>query len=209
MKCSKKVIILFLLLVAALSFSGCGYVRTETDDLADYGVIKGNVPYGGDEVAKKNFEELFPKAISPSFQDVHYHYSAGNIEISYDIFLEFVIPEEDDFIAYVESIAPLDEFHPFEYDVRFIEYLVPGEFSNFLCLSHVKSNDSDHRQPKERYMVEAASIQRIMIDINEHRVIIDAMKVSDGGGTELSEVDAFFRRFNIDPIEFADDVWEN
>ena len=103
---------------------------TETWDLADYGRVYG-VQFEHTKAVQEDFNSIFPREITPSFEDVHYHYAASDVGIGYEFNLEFTIPDEEQFRAYAASVAPPEDFTIFPYDENYLEYL-PCE--NFLSI---------------------------------------------------------------------------
>ena len=85
-----------LALIAAFTLFGCGalqFRRIETNDPRDYGAIQGTTRTA-QKTAIKDFERFFPPKIEPFYDDVQYHFITQDVDaLSYEIFLEFVIPE--------------------------------------------------------------------------------------------------------------------
>ena len=59
---------------------------------------------------------MFPEKIEPFFQNVQYYYRTNNYNLYYEIYLEFTIPDQKEFEAYLATLPPKDTFHPFPYD---------------------------------------------------------------------------------------------
>ena len=60
---------------------------TETWDLADYGRVNG-VQFEHTKAVQDDFNSIFPREISPSFEDVHYHYAASDVGNGYEFNLD-------------------------------------------------------------------------------------------------------------------------
>ena len=186
-----------LALIAAITLCGCGalqFRRIETNDPRDYGAIQGTTRFA-QQTAIKDFEQYFPPRIEPSYDVVQYHFITQDVDaLSYEIFLEFVITEQEVFDAWTASIAQQGDFQPCPFAEGWLE-MVPEK--NYLHLSGSVS------EPKDDPRIDSANIQRSLIQPEEKRVVIVSLRVSDGGASRVSELNAFFNRFELDPAMFA------
>ena len=74
----------------------------ETNDIADYGIIKGNYD---NERPKEFVFSFFPKTIEDYFSDVSYHYKAKKGDTyAYEVYLEFVIQDPQTYNAFIADV---------------------------------------------------------------------------------------------------------
>ena len=186
-----------LALTVAFTLCGCGalqFRRIETNDPSDYGAIQGTTRTAK-KTAIKDFERYFPPKIEPFYDDVQYHFITQDVDaLSYEIFLEFVIPEQEAFDAWTASTAQQGDFQPCPFAEGWLE-MVPEK--NYLHLSGSVS------EPKDDPRIDSANIQRTLIQPVERRIVIVSLRVSDGGASRVSELNIFFNRFELDPKTFA------
>ena len=194
---NKTIRTIILALTFAFTLCGCGALqlkRIETNDPRDYGAIQGTTRTA-QKTAKKDFEQYFPPKIEPSYDEVQYHFITQDVDaLSYEIFWEFVIPEQESFDAWIASTAQQGYFQPCSFAEGWLE-MVPEK--NYL---HLYESLSD---PKDDPHIDSANIQRTLIQPEEKRVVIVSLRVSDGGASRVSELNAFFNRFELDPAMFA------
>ena len=95
------------LLVLVLALSSCLYWLNrpapvyETNDITDYGIIKGN--YDNDS-PKKFVSSFFPENIEAYFSDVTYHYKAKKGDTyAYEMYLEFVIQDTEQYAFFLSK----------------------------------------------------------------------------------------------------------
>ena len=195
---------LVLLICILFMLTACSYSPriTETNDISDYGVLRGTGTIKSDHLAEKEFFALFPASISPFFEDVHYHYKAiDDYTFAFEASLEFTISDWDSFCSYIDSIAPMAEFDVFPYADGYFEYL-PQE--NYLGLSVPDSKKTDEGERSSYYRIDEAKISRILIQPSEQKVLFILLSVKEDHWTKTTDLDDFFSRFSIDPKEFAE-----
>lgn len=157
--------------------------------LESYGIIEGS---NTNDKARELFAAIFPPRIEDTFSDVTYNYTAGNIDTyDFEIFLEFTIADKAEFQKYMNGIAPTEEWLPFEYDEKYLEYAYSDWY------------DVDPGY-KDRYAIERAEIAKVLINPEEQRIITVALGVHDGGGARTDDLSYFFNRFHIDPVAYAE-----
>ena len=156
----------------------------ETNDIADYGTIIGNCDNGA---PKEFITSFFPTNISETFSDIHYHYKAKKFDTyAYEAYLEFVIEDPVAFEAYLRDNLNTTQALPFSYDESYMIW----DFSRTMELIRpAKENGA--------YAIEYAKIGCILYNTEEQRIIYFALGVYDGGGTDTSELNYFFNRFDI------------
>ena len=115
-------LLLYTFLLSACGISDLGKV-TETFDLSDYGKFDGITPSAKDYV-QKEFQRYFPQTIPSTYENVHYHFATTDYGSACEINLEFTIPNEEEFAAYMETVAPKEAFHAFLYDESYLEYFI-------------------------------------------------------------------------------------
>ena len=173
----------------------------ETDDIADYGAIKGN--YDNDRPATFVFS-FFPKAIEESFLDVKYHYKAKKGDTyAYEMYLEFVIKDTDDYTSFLSGVIGDGTSEAFYFDPGYRIYYV----SNYLYLSAATTTiyDDKSKTPivKEDKtlppQIGNAKIGAVLFSDTEQRIIFWALGLYDGGGTSTDELNFFFNKFGINP----------
>lgn len=187
-----KALIVMLVLLGIWSvnvFASYGKVY-ETNDIADYGKIIGNFNNREPEAFIFSF---FPNEIKSHFSDISYHYKAKQgDEFAYECYLEFVIEDSVTYRDFLESCTNANKSIVFQYNEAFMEYTI----SNILDIDWTSPND------KCGYPICYAEIGKILYCEEEQRIIFFALGTWDGGGTDTSELNYFFTKFDIDVIEY-------
>lgn len=193
-------------LICLLALEGCAlYKVTEYTDLEHYGQLDGIVelpllPGGRRQVhrAEQIFGKLFPERIEPFFEDASYYYRAKDDGPYWEILLEFTISDKAVFTDYLQTLPSMEEFHPFPYDPTYLEY-EPED--NWLWLDSYELEYDEEGSGTAYYWIDAARIQKILINAEEQHIVFAALWIEDDGGSTTDEI-YFFRRFQIDPIDF-------
>ncbi len=174
-----------ILLAWSLANQGAIY---ETNDIADYGKIKGNC----DNDAPREFIfSFFPETISDSFSDVSYHYKAkyGDAH-AYECCLEFVIEDPAAYQAFLDEHIDRENTATFPFEETFMEY----SFSNYVDV-RVLFNEYD-------YYWANAKIGKVLYNDAQQRILFYAQGMFDGGGAYVSELNYFFEKFDINIEEY-------
>ncbi len=203
MKKKRSVFVFVILTICICSLSACSHAPrvTEFSDINEYGKIIGTGTLKSNYRAKKEFYSFFPSVIDPSFEDVKYHYKAiDNYTYAFEASLEFKLPDDKSFFAYVESVAPTEEFKIFPYDEEYLEYLPE---KNSLSLYEPEPGEADEGEGTEYYSIEHARIKRVLINPSDRKILYVLVRVSEDYRTKTTDLDDFFSRFQIDPKEFA------
>lgn len=189
--------LMFGLLYVLLSvISGDGKV-TETTDIADYGIISGN--YDNEYPAEFMFS-FFPEEISEDFSDVSYHYTAQKGDTyACEIWLEFDIEDGEKFAEFLHASVDPEQVTAFSYDPSFSDYTV----SNSFILTSPEDDD-----PGDIH-IEYAKIGKILYNEESQHIICYALLMYDGGYSSTKEFGRFFTRFQIDPIEYEIDAYDD
>lgn len=161
----------------------------ETNDIADYGVVKGN--YDNDK-PQEFISSFFPQKIEDYFSDITYHYKAKKLDTyAYEMYLEFVIKDTKQYNDFISSLIENEVCEPFsfapEYQVSYV--------SNYLML---RPSIDENRPP----VIGDAEIGLVLFLKEEQRIAFFALGMYDGGGADVEEFGYFFNRFGIDPLEF-------
>ena len=176
----------------------------ETNDIADYGVVKGNYDNGR---PKEFVFSFFPQKIKEYFSDVRYHYKAKKSDTyAYEMYVEFTIQDTQTYNAFVADVIGDNASEPFYFDSDYQIYYV----SNYLYLSPattISHNDKSKppvmKEDKSKPpVIENAKIGAVLFSDAEQRIIFLALGVYDGGGTSTDELNCFFKRFGINPWEY-------
>ena len=145
---------------------------TETWDLADYGRVYG-VQFEHTKAVQEDFNSIFPREISPSFEDVHYHYTASDVGIGYEFNLEFTIPDEEQFRAYAASVAPPEAFTIFPYDEDYLEYLPCENFLSIIDEDNFIQEIFQHFGHTERFK---------LYDVEDGKIVEEQIVTTNGSG---------------------------
>lgn len=173
----------------------------ETNDIADYGIIKGNYD---NERPKEFVFSFFPKTIEDYFSDVSYHYKAKKGDTyAYEMYLEFMIQDTQTYSNFITDVIGDNDSEPFYFDSSYQVYYV----SNYLTLSPAitinRNNKSEPPVVKEDKskppVIDNAKIGAVLFSDAEQRIIFFALGAYDGGGTSTDELNYFFNRFGINP----------
>ena len=166
----------------------------ETNNIADYGIVKGN--YDNDS-PKRYISSFFPEKIEDYFSDITYHYKAKKLDTyAFEMYLEFEIQDTDKYASFISNISNVignEVSEPFYFAPAYQAYYI----SNYLTI--FESNDED-RPP----YIENALIGLVLFSEEEQRIIFLALGMYDGGGANAEELGFFFNRFEIDPLEYEE-----
>lgn len=166
----------------------------ETDDMQDYGVIIGNCDNGPPADFITSF---FPEKIDEEFSQTIYHYKAKAFDTyAYEAYLEFVIGDADVFSSFLNKYVDTTKAKPFLYDDSLLEY----------SLSNVISLQTPTRE-NGAYAIDYAEVGKILYSTDDQRMIFVAIGVYDGGGTDTSELDYFFSKYQIDCANYQDNAF--
>ena len=161
----------------------------ETNDIADYGVVKGN--YDND-TPKEFISSFFPKKIESYFSDVTYHYKAKEGDTyAYEMQLEFVIKDTDKYTAFLSDVIGDAVCEPFYFAPDFQAHYISDELELGEC------------REDYRFYISGAKIGLVLFSEEERRFVFVALGMYDGGGANVEELGFFFDRFGIDPEEYA------
>lgn len=201
-RCVTIVILLVVfILFACFYFLHPPEVVFETNDIADYGVIKGNYD---NERPTEFIRSFFPKAIEEYFSDVSYHYKAKKGDTyAYEMYMEFEIKDTQTYNKFIADVIGDNAVIPFVFDEEYQVHYV----SNYLYLSPASaiSHNDKSKQPvvkedmSKQPVIENAKIGAVLFSDTEQRIIFFALGVYDGGGTSTDELNYFFERFGVNP----------
>ena len=192
----KNNLLYFGLLFIVFFFAGCSMAFYETSDLAQYGIIIGNY---NNERAQQAFEALFPTQLDDLFVDPQYPYKAvkGADGECFEISLEFTMKSNEEFWAFLSQYANSSQFHKVPFAANYQEW----QFSrSYYQLEELKLCDYC-KDGQPHYHVRCADIQMVIINPEEHRVIIESMVIVGGGGSKSTYLTWFLDRFNLTPLE--------
>lgn len=161
----------------------------ETNDIADYGVVKGNCD---NDTPKEFISSFFPKKIESYFSDVTYHYKAKELDTyAYEMQLEFVIKDTDKYTAFLSDVIGDAVCEPFYFAPDFQAHYISDELELGEC------------REDYRFYISGAKIGLVLFSEEERRFVFVALGMYDGGGANVEELGFFFDRFGIDPEEYA------
>lgn len=182
------------ILVATLS--GEGQI-TKTTDLADYGVISGNYD---NKFPREFMFSFFPEEISEDFSDVSYRYTAQKGDTyACEIWLEFDIEDEVKFAEFLDESVDPEQVAAFSYDHALSDYTISN------CFTLTSPEDDD---PGDIH-IEYAKIGKILYDEGSQHIICYALLMYDGGYSSTENFGSFFTRFQIDPIQYEIDAYDD
>ena len=205
----KKIIIFvtIVILVVVLLISTLFYFLLrpepvyETNDSADYGVIKGNYD---NERPRAFVFSFFPAKIEEYFSDVSYHYKAKKGDTyAYEMYLEFVIEDTQIYNAFLADVIGDNTTEQFYFDEDYQVHYVSNYLSLSFALTISRNNKSEPPVVKEDKskppVIDNAKIGAVLFSDAEQRIIFWALGAYDGGGTSTDELNYFFNRFGINP----------
>lgn len=160
-----------------------------TTSIEQYGVFTGNYD---NETPAEFITSFFPSSVD-DFSDVTYYYRAQKPD-SYacEAVLEFYIDDEEQFDAYYQQLAKKGEPEAFPYDSRYDMWTV----DNLIWL------DKGHNGSPTWY-TDRAKVGLILCDKERGHFCYAAIMAYDGGAATAEDLGYFFRKFDIDPVEFA------
>ncbi len=183
-----------IVLVIILLFSSCMYMLHrpapvyETNDIADYGVVKGNYDNEGPQ---KFVSSFFPEKIEEYFSDVTYHYKAKKLDTyAFEMYLEFVIQDTEKYSDFIANTIGDNICEPFYFDPSYQAYYVAN-------LLHLGSNYGENE-----FFIGNAKVGLVLFSEVEQRVIFYVLGMYDGGGATTGGLNYFFDKFAIDPKEY-------
>ena len=166
----------------------------ETNDVADYGIVKGNYD---NECPQRYISSFFPEKIEEYFSDVTYHYKAKKLDTyAFEMYLDFEIQDTDKYASFISNISHVignEISETFFFDSAYQAYYI----SNYVT---IYESIDENRPP----YIDNALIGLVLFSEEEQRVIFFALGTYDGGGTDSKELGFFFERFEIDPLEYQE-----
>lgn len=171
----------------------------ETYSLEDY----GNYPGLAEEYMTNYISRFFPNQILDDYQNVRYVFHRSNVdEYSFEAYLEFTFDSADAFHRHVQEATTGLLPGTFAFDDNYQEYVVYDSDSGFVY-DHLRLGQEYTEEDGERsHQIDYAKIAKILVNVEEQRVIYVALALHDGGGTRTSFLRTYFERFNIDPKEY-------
>ena len=164
----------------------------ETNDVADYGVIKGNYD---NETPKEFVFSFFPKTIEEYFSDVSYHYKAIKLDsYAYEIALEFTILDKQQYFELKEMITGNTICSDFEY---------APEYQVFWINDYLLISEQEEYNRIDPPVIQDAEIGLILFSDSNQQFIYIALGAYDGGGVTTEELNYFFDRFHVNPWRFG------
>ena len=184
-------IALLLLYSCSAMINGVWYT---TEDIADYGEIKGN---NSNDTVEAFLMSYFPQKLEPYFENIVYSYKANN-ECSYktEMYLEFTISDPAQFQSYVTELTDGRMGQEYPYNVKYDDYII----HNHLYVEPVFDDETGEENHYYRF---GARMGRILVCEEEQRVVFEGIIVYNCCGGYASEF-AFYDRYGIDPQEYSD-----
>lgn len=170
------------------------HTYTEITDIAEYGKFTGTA---NNSFAQKYIQSFFPEEIRDDFKNVRYSYKAEDIDnYAFEAYLEFQIEDSSQFCAYVSNIAPESVWKEFSYNSSFKEYSIENRLWIY--------QDPREDQHGGSHSIQEARMRKILYSEETQTVIFVALGVYDGGAANTGFFNTYFKRFAIDPIEYAE-----
>lgn len=181
-----------LLCVSCIASYGAVY---ETNDVSDYGKIVGNFD---NKSAREFIFSFFPQELDSSFSDITYYYWAKKGDAyAYECFLEFTIEDKHTYEQFIEQYANSEKTQPFAYDSNYMEYSV----SNVIAMHWDSPNDEGG------YPITWAWIGKVLYCEEQQKICFFALSTYDGSGTDTTELNYFFDKFNVNLINYQMDAY--
>lgn len=178
-----------IVLVMSLLELGTEY---ETNDTADFGIIKGNYD---NETPNAFVSSFFPNEIEEYFQDVTYHYKAiKGDSYAYEMCLEFVIPDTNEYDTFVQGTTNGTICKPFTFAPEYQEYRIDN-------LLEIGEQEGGNRRIAP--IIHQAQIGLVLFSRSDQRIVFIALGVYDGGGVTTDNLRYFFDRFDINPWQYG------
>ena len=180
-----------LVVVLIIAFSGVGRVY-ETNNISDYGTIKGNYD---NETPKEFISSFFPEQIETYFTDTTYHYKAiKGDSYAYEMCLEFVITDTEQYHTFISEVTHNATCEAFFYAPDYREYRINN-------LMEIGEQEDGNRRIAPR--IQIAQIGLVLFSDSEQRIAFIALGVYDGGGASTDDLSYFFDRFDVNPWQYG------
>jgi len=192
-------LLLVLCCFIVLAFLPVCYETTSLSDYGSYINVGGQV----NSQAEAYISRFFPASLSAQFQKIRYSYRSCTADsVAFEAFLEFTIEDAEEFRAYTDSVTSAMVPEEFRFDRAYKQYVLSDPQTGSLQDSLKLGKSYTDYQGDTHYYIDSASIAKILVNEEEHRIIFVAMQLYDGGGTGTSFLNAFFTRFHINPAEY-------
>ena len=171
-------------------------VTTEISEYGNWGMV--DVEYMDPWDAQLYHSKIMPTKIEEYFSQIEYVYSVCTWPVISEAYLEFVIEDETLYNDYINGIIKDNATKTFHYDNNFQEYVL-----NDIFYSYNSSATNSHRER----LVEGATIQKVLFSDKERRIIFVSYAHDAYGyvyNTEETFKSTYFKRFNIDIVEYSD-----
>lgn len=195
------ILVALAMLWGAISFFTGAKTDYVTTNLENYGDYRGVI----DEAQKIYIDEFMPDAILDEFKVIHYSFASRTVDsYGFEIYLEFAIEDAEEFLSYVNDVTSGMEGRSFTFDASYQEYIIPHKISGISCdWLRLSDNSFTDESGRNCYYIDSAGIAKILINLEEQRIIYVVLAVHDGGGTDTGLLHTYFDRFGIDPLEYA------
>ena len=189
-----------LLLVLALNDDKNYDEIYSTESIEDYGIYEGR--YDTEAVAE-HISSLFPSEIEESFSDVQYSFCASESpeDYAYEAYLEFVIEDDEEFENFRQRVVGDLPSSVFEYDESFIQYTQCKNMS--ISAFH---GDGGVNYPPHDILIGSTQIGIILVSSDSNRFIFWQLRAEANTFYTCDMTTRFFTRFNINPMEYTDDI---